>query len=368
MTEKKRIEKIKTDLSNLESTLEIKEKRAKIEQLQLAMSHPKFWNNQKEARSVVAQLKVLKEDVDEWGHLSQRLKDIAELATLLSQDEHDDEVSKEVSQIEGELEKFKLKITFSGKFDSSSAILEINAGAGGTEACDWAGMLFRMYVRWAENKKFKVKVFDELRGEEAGIKNVTFLIEGTRAYGLLKAEKGVHRLVRISPFDSNKRRHTSFASVNAIPEIAQEIDVEMSPDDLRIDTFRASGCGGQHVNVTDSAVRITHLPTGLVASCQNERSQHQNKQVALQLLKANLYERKEEEKRKELEKIEGTKRKIEWGSQIRSYVLHPYLMVKDHRTNHETSNAPAVLDGDIDAFIKKYLEMRLKDDKKNSSQ
>jgi peptide chain release factor 2 len=233
--------------------------------------------------------------------------------------------------------------------------VEINSGAGGTEACDWSNMLFRMYVKWAESKGFKLKVLDELRAEEAGIKSITFFIEGRRAYGLLRSERGVHRLVRISPFDANKRRHTSFASVDVLPEIKEDIEIEIKPEDLRIDTFRSSGAGGQHVNVTDSAVRITHLPSGIVVSCQNERSQHQNKYTAMKILKAKLYEIKEKENRKELEKVTGKKQKIEWGSQIRSYVLHPYLLVKDHRTNTEEHNARAVLDGQIDEFIYAYL-------------
>jgi peptide chain release factor 2 len=246
-------------------------------------------------------------------------------------------------------------LIFSGKFDKANAIVEINSGAGGTEACDWASMLFRMYYRWAEDKKFKLNVLNEVRGEEAGIKSITFFIQGSRAYGLLRSERGVHRLVRISPFDSNKRRHTSFASVDILPEIKEDIEIGIKSEDLRIDTYRASGAGGQHVNVTDSAVRITHVPSGIVVACQNERSQHQNKQSAIKILKAKLYELKEKENKTELEKMAGQKQRIEWGSQIRSYVLHPYLLVKDHRTNLEVHDARAVLDGKLDGFMYAYL-------------
>ena len=265
-------------------------------------------------------------------------------------------MQKETKKFEENLEKIKLKVLFNEKFDDSNAIVELNSGAGGTEACDWASMLFRMYFRWAEDKKFKFNVLDEVKGEEAGIKNITFLIEGIRAYGMLKSERGVHRLVRVSPFDANKRRHTSFASVDVLPEIREDIDIEIKPEELEIITCRASGAGGQHVNKTDSAVRITHLPTGIVVGCQNERSQHQNKQVALRVLKAKLYELKEEEKKKNLEKISGTKQRIEWGSQIRSYVLYPYLLVKDHRTDLENHDAWGVLDGKLDDFIYAYLK------------
>jgi peptide chain release factor 2 len=242
-----------------------------------------------------------------------------------------------------------------GEHDKNNAILSINAGAGGTEAQDWAEMLLRMYTRWGERHKFKTQLVDILPDQEAGIKNATIMVSGEYGFGYLKSEVGVHRLVRISPFDTGKRRHTSFASVMVIPEIADDIDIEVNEDELRIDTYRASGAGGQHVNTTDSAVRITHLPTGIVVQCQNERSQHKNRAQAMKILRARLYELRLEEHDEELEKLQGEKRVIAWGSQIRSYVMHPYQMVKDHRTNYETSNVSAVLDGDLDEFIRKYL-------------
>jgi peptide chain release factor 2 len=250
------------------------------------------------------------------------------------------------------------KSLLSANEDVSNAILSINAGAGGTESCDWASMLFRMYSKWSEKKGFKTSVIDFLSGEEAGIKNITAMIKGEYAYGYLKAENGVHRLVRISPFDANKRRHTSFASVDVIPEISDEIKVDINESDLRIDTYRSSGAGGQHVNVTDSAVRITHVPTGIVVQCQNERSQHKNKAMAMKVLKARLYEIEREKKMREIEKQYAEKRDIAWGSQIRSYVMHPYSMVKDHRTNFETSNTTAVMDGNLDGFIEAYLRKK----------
>ncbi|MFC1658927.1 peptide chain release factor 2, partial [Candidatus Omnitrophota bacterium] len=255
----------------------------------------------------------------------------------------------------------EFRTLLSGEFDCCNAILSINAGAGGTEACDWVAMLLRMYSRWAEKKGYKSKTTDLLPGEEAGIKNVTLLIEGEYAYGYIKSERGVHRLVRISPFDANKRRHTSFASVDVIPEAQEEVKLKLEDKDLHIDTYRASGPGGQHMQKSDSAVRITHLPTGIIVQCQNERSQHQNKQTALKILKARIYQLERQKKDEELSrKLGGQKQKIEWGSQIRSYVMHPYSMVKDHRTNYERGNVGAVMDGEIDGFIEEYLKSQVK--------
>ena len=353
---KKKIEELTKELDNMKETLKVEDKKNQLQKLQDIMAAPEFWNDQQKASEVVEELKMLKSDIEDWVSLHGRVKEVEELS-LLSDASLESDIGREVAAIDKEVEKLRLKLLFSGKFDNSNAIIEVNSGAGGTEACDWASMIFRMYFRWAESKGFKVKVLNEVRGEEAGIKNITFIIEGLRAYGLLKSEAGVHRLVRISPFDANKRRHTSFASVDIIPDVKEQIDIDIKPEELKVDTFRASGAGGQHVNVTDSAVRITHLPSGIVVSCQNERSQHQNKHTAMRILKAKLYERKEEEKRKELENMQGKKRKIEWGSQIRSYVLHPYLMVKDHRTNTEVGNAKGVLDGKIDDFIYAYLKL-----------
>jgi peptide chain release factor 2 len=261
----------------------------------------------------------------------------------------------DIARLKRGIEGLEFKTLLGEEADSCNAIMNINAGAGGTESCDWAAMLLRMYFKWAEAKGFQITVLDQLNGEEAGIKNVTALVKGDYTYGYLKSESGVHRLVRISPFDSNKRRHTSFASVDVIPEISDDIRIDIKESDLKIDTYRAGGKGGQHVNKTDSAVRITHLPTGIVVQCQNERSQFKNKQMALKILRAKLYEAERSKKAKNIEKAYEAKKEIAWGSQIRSYVLHPYSMVKDHRTEHQTSNSQAVLDGEIDEFIEAYL-------------
>ncbi len=352
---KKQIDKLEEEVKNLGQMLNVEPKRTQVKELQLKMSEPDFWTDSKQAAMVIASLKEVKSDVDDWDDLSGRLNNLIELLSIYEPSLEKDILTEE-KELRGDCQRLRLRILFSGKFDTASAIIEINSGAGGTEACDWASMLFRMYFRWAEDKKFKFKVLNELRGDEAGVKSVTFFIEGRKAYGLLRSEIGVHRLVRISPFDANKRRHTSFASVGVLPEIKDDIEIEIKLEDLKIDTFRASGAGGQHVNVTDSAVRITHLPSKIIVTCQNERSQYQNKQVALKILKAKLYECKEAESRKELEETSGKKQKIEWGSQIRSYILHPYLLVKDHRTNLENHDAKAVLDGKIDEFIYSYLE------------
>ena len=277
----------------------------------------------------------------------------------LAADEEDGETLKEVAtglqDLARQVRSLELQTVLSGQYDKGNAILAINAGAGGTESQDWAQMLFRMYLRWAETRRFKTDVIDILEAEEAGIKNVTATVEGSYAYGYLRAEIGVHRLVRISHFDANKRRHTSFASVFVYPEISDDIDIKLDDKDLRIDTYRSGGHGGQHINVTDSAVRITHLPTGIVAQCQNERSQHKNKAMAMKVLRSRLYEHYKAEKDEEMAKLEGVKQAIAWGSQIRSYVLAPYQLVKDHRTGEETGNVTAVLDGDVDRFIEAYL-------------
>ncbi len=351
----KQVEELEKEIYNLENILKIKDKKETIQVLQLKMSEKGFWNNSKTASEVVNELKDSKGDVDDWDSLNNALKDLKDLFSICDESMISD-IVKEINKLRMDSEALKLRILFPGKFDKANAIVEINSGAGGTEACDWVSMLFRMYFKWSENKGFKFKILSEVRGEDAGIKNIAFFVEGRRAFGLLKTEIGVHRLVRISPFDSNKRRHTSFASVDVIPEVKGDIEIEIKPDDVRIDTYRSSGAGGQHVNVTDSAVRITHLSTGIVVCCQNERSQHQNKLTAFNILKAKLYKLKEEEERKELGDISGQKQRVEWGSQIRSYILHPYLLVKDHRTNMENHNAWSVLDGKIDDFIYAYLK------------
>jgi len=352
---KNTIDLVEQELNNLKVMLQLDDKKNNIQALQLKMNVASFWQNQKEAAQVVEELKSLKNDVDDWDVLHVKLSELKDLFSIFDAS-YEKDMSSELKKLQAGLEKLKLRVLFADKLAGANAIVEINAGAGGTEACDWAHMLYRMYFRWTEEKGFNLTVLEELKGEEAGIKNITFLIEGLRAYGMLKSERGVHRLVRISPFDANKRRHTSFASVDVIPEIKDDIEIDIKPEELKIETFRASGKGGQHVNRTDSAVRITHLPTGIVVGSQNERSQHQNKQFAFRVLRAKLYELREEEKKKNLEKISGVKRKIEWGSQIRSYVLYPYLLVKDHRTDLENHDAWGVLDGKIDDFIYAYLK------------
>jgi peptide chain release factor 2 len=309
----------------------------------------------------MSEMSRLSEDVNAYESMSQRVSDARVLWDLASS-EGDDAVAQEavteVEAIEAELTSLEVRALLGGEFDDHPAILEVHAGEGGTDSQDWAEMLFRMYQRWAERGRFKIQLVDLMPGEEAGIKGATLTVEGRYAYGLLAAERGVHRLVRISPFDSAKRRHTSFASVDVTPEVEEDVDVEIDPDDLRVDTYRSSGAGGQHVNVTDSAVRITHVPTGIVVSCQNERSQMQNRQVAMRILKSRLLLRAREEREAEMAALRGEKRDIGFGSQIRSYVLHPYQMVKDHRTALETGNVQAVLDGDIQAFIEAELRRK----------
>jgi peptide chain release factor 2 len=323
------------------------------------MSQPGFWEDSETSSRVVKQLKGMKCAVEPWDAAFKKYQEAKDLSDILKPDDKDlfAELIRNIDGLSRELEKLEFKTLFSGEFDQNSAILSINAGAGGTESCDWASMLFRMYSRFAESRGYSAKTIDMLAGEEAGVKNATLLIEGPYAYGYLKAERGVHRLVRISPFDANKRRHTSFASVDVIPEVQEDIDQKLDEKDLKIDVYRSKGAGGQSVNTTDSAVRITHIPTGLIAQCQNERSQHQNKQTALKILKARIYDLEREKKDQELQKQNAPKKKIEWGSQIRSYVLHPYNMVKDHRTGIETGDTGKVLDGGLEEFIEAFLKM-----------
>jgi len=323
------------------------------------MSEPGFWEDTENSAKVVKDLKGLKSMVEPWETAFKKYQELNDFVAILKADDKDliHNINEDIQSLLSQVEKLEFKTLFSAEFDRNSAILSINAGAGGTESCDWANMLFRLYCRFAESHGFVARTIDALPGEEAGIKNATLLIEGEYAYGYLKAERGVHRLVRISPFDANKRRHTSFASVDVIPEVPDDIDLELDEKALRIDVFRSKGAGGQSVNTTDSAVRITHIPSGIVAQCQNERSQYQNKQTALKILKARIYEREREKREQELLKqVAGPKKKIEWGSQIRSYILHPYNMVKDHRTGLETGDTARVLDGAIDEFIEAYLK------------
>ncbi len=325
------------------------------------MSQPNFWDDSEQSNKLMKELKYLKGCVDPFNNGLEKLTELKELAEMSEGDqEFLGQVQAELETLEKTVDDLELKTILSGPFDRNNAILSINAGAGGTESCDWTNMLLRMYTRYADEKGYAVKTIDILPGEEAGVKNVTLEIEGDMAYGYLKAEKGVHRLVRISPFDSNKRRHTSFASVDVIPEIEDDVEVQINPDELRIDIFRSSGPGGQSVNTTDSAVRITHLPTNIVVQCQNERSQLHNRQTAMKILRARLYELKAKEKEERMADEYGVKQKIEWGSQIRSYVMHPYSLVKDHRTDAETGNVTKVMDGGIDMFIEAFLREKAK--------
>jgi peptide chain release factor 2 len=319
---------------------------------------PHFWDDNQKAQAVLKEVNSLKRWAEAWQDLSKKLEDVSILNQLAAQEEDPQaakEVEKSLADLKRELDDFEFQTLLSGEDDAKNAILAVHPGAGGTESQDWAQMLLRMYLRWVERKGYRHEVIDFQAGEEAGIKSATIEVTGDYAYGFLKGESGVHRLVRISPFDANKRRHTSFASIFVFPEIEDNITVEIKDDDLRVETFRASGAGGQHVNKVSSAVRMTHMPTGIVVQCQSERSQFRNKENALKILKSRLYQFYKEKEEEKQEKLESQKKKIEWGSQIRSYVFHPYNMVKDHRTDVETGNVQAVMDGEIDEFIQAYL-------------
>ena len=319
---------------------------------------PDFYDDMETAGKILQQIKGRRDRLERYSKLKSDWEDLGTLVELAIEESDEsvlDEVKTGYNNLVAALENMKLETMLSGKYDKNNAIITLHAGAGGTEAQDWCEMLYRMYTHWAERHGFKVETIDFLDGEEAGLKSITFLVEGLNAYGYAKSEKGVHRLVRISPFDSAARRHTSFASAEVMPEIDNDIDVEINPDDLKIDTYRSSGAGGQHINKTESAIRITHIPTGVVVTCQNERSQHKNKDMAMKMLKSKLIEIAEREQKEKIEDLKGVQLDIGWGSQIRSYVFHPYTMVKDHRTNYEVGNIGAVMDGDIDGFINAYL-------------
>lgn len=329
------------------------------------MAAPDFWDDNEKAQALIAEMNAVKSSVDVYQKLQGDYDDAVVMIELADEEGDDSlagEIGETIKELVSRVEEFELQLLLNQPYDKMNAILELHPGAGGTESQDWGQMLLRMYTRWAEKRGFKVETLDYLPGDEAGIKSVTLLIKGFNAYGYLKAEKGVHRLVRISPFDSSGRRHTSFVSCDVVPEITDDLEIDIRTEDLKIDTYRASGAGGQHINTTDSAVRITHLPTGVVVTCQNERSQIKNRERAMTMLRSKLYERKIEEQQKELAEIRGEQSEIAWGSQIRSYVFHPYSMVKDHRTQVETGNIGAVMDGDLDAFIDGYLRSQIRQD------
>ena len=321
-----------------------------------------FWSDSKESGSVLKQINSLKGKLDVYKKIESEFKDLEDFNNLVLEEYSEEdaiEILKTTSKIEKQIEKLEINTLLSGKYDINNAIITLHPGAGGTEAQDWAEMLYRMYTRWAADNGYEVKELDFLEGEEAGIKSVTALISGDYAYGYLKGEMGVHRLVRISPFDSGGRRHTSFASVEVLPEITEDIEIDINPDDLRIDTYRSSGAGGQHINKTSSAIRITHIPTNIVVACQSERSQVQNKETAMKMLKSKLLDLKEKEHKDKIEDLKGNQMDIAWGSQIRSYVFCPYTLVKDHRTGYEVGNVEAVMDGDLNGFIDSYLKSKI---------
>ena len=345
------------------SLFDLDVKKDKVEELDHMIMRDDFWNDQKKAQTIIRNRNALKEIVDKYEELSAQLDGLNETADVLKI-EFDEELmeiaAEDFNDATSKLEDFEIQVLLSHEYDQNNAILELHPGAGGTESCDWVSMLYRMYTRYAEKHGFKVTVLDYQPGDEAGIKSVTFLVEGDKAYGYLKSEKGVHRLVRISPFDAGARRHTSFASLEVMPQFNDEIEIDIKPEDLIVETKRASGAGGQHINKTDSAIRMVHKPTGIVATCQNGRSQHENREEALRVLKSRIYQLQIEEQEKKLAEIKGIQQANEWGSQIRSYVMHPYSLVKDVRTGYETSQVQAVMDGNLDEFIFAYLKSQIK--------
>lgn len=352
------INNYKEELQNLERALHLDEEQDELEELTKSTADPEFWSDTDRARNIQQRISAINNKADEYHRLTAALDDL-QVLNELGEEEADRSVIPEIYSLlknwQRDFEHMKLRTLLTDEHDSSNAIVTLHAGAGGTESQDWVEMLYRMYSRWAENNNFELKLLDLIDGDEAGIKSVTFKVSGTNAYGYLRSEHGVHRLVRISPFDSSGRRHTSFASMEVLPELDDSIEIEIDPDDLKVDVFRSSGAGGQHVNKTSSAVRMTHLPTGIVVSCQNERSQMQNRETALKMLKAKLYTLAKQKHMDRIEDLKGDMLDIAWGSQIRSYVFCPYTMVKDHRTGCETSDIDAVMDGEIDDLIYSYL-------------
>ncbi|AVQ37687.1 peptide chain release factor 2 [Clostridium botulinum] len=349
---------LKNTIKEIGESLDIEKLKNSISELQNKMQNPNFWNNIKEAQKITSEEKYLKDKLSKYNHLKNTIEDIIGLSQMLS--EEDDDMGKEIlseyKNIKEEIDRFKIETLLSGEYDRNNAIMTLHSGVGGTDAQDWTDMLFRMYTRWAEKEGFTVKIMDLLEAEDAGIKSVTLKVTGEFVYGYLKGEKGIHRLVRISPFNANGKRQTSFASIEVLPELTDDQEIEIKSEDLKIDTYRAGGAGGQHVNKTESAVRITHIPTGIIVQCQNERSQHTNKETAMKVLKSRLVELKERSHKEKIEDLTGELKDMGWGSQIRSYVFHPYNLVKDHRTGAETSNVDAVMNGDINIFITEYLK------------
>lgn len=323
------------------------------------MAAPDFWDNPEESQKLLKKAKSIKDQIEAFNKILQEYEDAETLIEMALEEEDEglkSEVEETIKEFVEHYDKLRINTLLSEEYDQNNAIVSLHAGAGGTESCDWVNMLFRMYSRWADKKGYSLEILDYLDGDEAGIKSITIQVNGENAYGYLKSEKGVHRLVRISPFDSSGRRHTSFASCDVLPEIDEDVEIEINSDEVRIDTYRASGAGGQHVNKTDSAIRITHIPTGIVVQCQNERSQHKNKDRAYKMLKSKLFELKQQEQIDKIQGIRGEVKEIGWGNQIRSYVMHPYNLVKDHRTDEETGNVTSVMDGNIDSFINSYLK------------
>ena len=358
---KPQLGELREKLDQMGVSLEVPAKEAKIAELEYKMGEPTFWDDAEKAQKINQELNDVKISVDKYKNLVNKFEDAQTLWEMAMEDGDEsleEEIREAVDKVADGLENLQLEVLLSGPYDANNAILTLHAGAGGTEAQDWTQMLLRMYGRWAERHGFTVETADLLPGDEAGVKSATLFIKGHNAYGFLKSEKGVHRLVRISPFDANARRHTSFSACDIMPEIDDAVEVDINMADVRVDTYRASGAGGQHINKTSSAVRMTHEPTGIVVQCQNERSQLQNREQCLKMLRAKLFELEQEKKEAELAKLEGDQQNIEWGSQIRSYVFQPYTMVKDHRTNQETGNVQAVMDGDIDPFIRAYLSAK----------
>ena len=358
---KQKLNGLKPDLENLQTALKLDDARAEIAQLEAEAAQEGFWNDLQRSSKVLQRTKQLKSKCEQFDKLQSAWEDLYTLCEMALEENDDsmlEELARDYGAFEKKLEETRLSTLLSGEYDSAGAILSFHAGAGGTEAQDWAQMLYRMYTRWAERHGFKYKVLDYLDGEEAGLKSAAIAIDGENAYGYLKSENGIHRLVRISPFDASGRRQTSFAAVEVMPQITDDTEIEIRPEDLKVDTYRSSGAGGQHVNKTESAIRITHIPSGVVVSCQTERSQHQNREYAMQMLRAKLAEIKERQHLEKIEDIKGVQMKIEWGSQIRSYVFMPYTLVKDHRTGYENGNITAVMDGDLDGFINAYLAMK----------